>query len=329
MGVQTSTMNAESPAAESPAEAAAPEAAAPECVVGSQRCGVLVRAVKDLGHCKLIIAQGSVVDFSGDATVNAANTGGLGGGGVDGAISRAGGPALAEARQALPLLDAEDGEENKTDIFGRGCRDRIRCGGAVTTVAGDLAANWVIHAVGPAYSNQTNWPEEDGLLRSAYVESIKEAVKHDCKTVGFSLLSAGIFRGGRSLQTVLGIGCKACEDTAAAPVEEIYLVGFKDEEIAALMNILDIQDKVSILVDEFMDLDGDGNITESECLKFVSIIRGAPVTLDELDEDTKALINMSATNAKYHIMDICEHDILDEIIVKYKEAQTAAAPAEE
>ena len=71
--VQTSTMNAESPAAESPAEAAAPEAAAPECVVGSQRCGVLVRAVKDLGHCKLIIAQGSVVDFSG--AVLAGNSG--------------------------------------------------------------------------------------------------------------------------------------------------------------------------------------------------------------------------------------------------------------
>ena len=52
----------ESPAA---VEAAASEAAAPECVVGSQRCGVLVRAVKDLGHCKLIVAQGSVVDFSG------------------------------------------------------------------------------------------------------------------------------------------------------------------------------------------------------------------------------------------------------------------------
>ena len=55
---------------------------------------------------------------------------------------------------------------------------------------------------------------------------------------------------------MLGIGCKACEDTAAAPVEEIYLVGFKNEEIDALINILDIQDKVCTIVDEFMDLDG-------------------------------------------------------------------------
>jgi len=244
MGCDQQGMPDVEPAEEMPDVEPAAEETSGGPQVGNVRFGVTIRAVKDLGQCKLIVAQGSVVDFSGGAIVNAANTGGIGGGGVDGAISRAGGPALAAARQALPLLDAEEGDEPATDMFGRGCRDRIRCGGAVTTVAGNLDAEWVIHAVGPAYSNSTNWPEEDALLRSAYVNSITEAITHNCTSIGFSLLSAGIFRGGRSLETVLAIGCKACEDTAAAPLEEIYLVGFMDKEVKALVSILDQVDTI-------------------------------------------------------------------------------------
>ena len=59
---------------------------------------------------------------------------------------------------------------------------------------------------------------------------------------------------------MLGIGCQACQDEAAAPVEEIYLVGFMDKEVEALMNVLAIQDRVATIVDEFMDLDGESTL---------------------------------------------------------------------
>jgi len=204
--------------------------------VGEERLGVTVRAVHTMGECSLVIAQGSVVDFEGDAIVNAANTGGLGGGGVDGAVSRAGGAELAKARQALPVLGAgpEDGPP-RVDMFGRGIGARIRTGGAVTTIGGALKARYVVHAVGPAYSNETNWPEEDSLLRSAYTASVEQAMEKGCETLGFSLLSAGIFRGGRSLETVLGIGCEAVRNTAAAPLKEVYLVGFMPAELEVLV----------------------------------------------------------------------------------------------
>ena len=84
------------------------------------------------------------------------------------------------------------------------------------------------------YSVEENWKEEDALLRSAYQEACKQAVEKECKTLAFALLSAGIFRGGRSLETVLLIGCEAVRDAAAAPLEEVYLVGYTEKEVAAL-----------------------------------------------------------------------------------------------
>ena len=83
---------------------------------------------------KVSIAQGSVVEYSGTAIVNAANEGCIGGGGVDGAVNRKGGEALIEARVALPIVSGGS----------------IRCptGQSKTTSAGDLECQWVIHAVG-------------------------------------------------------------------------------------------------------------------------------------------------------------------------------------
>eukprot|EP00930_Biecheleria_cincta_P078187 TRINITY_DN655_c0_g1_i1.p1 TRINITY_DN655_c0_g1~~TRINITY_DN655_c0_g1_i1.p1 ORF type:complete len:338 (-),score=40.48 TRINITY_DN655_c0_g1_i1:401-1384(-) len=200
----------------------------PRIESGSSRLGVTVRAVVHLDErCNLIIAEGSIVNFTGDAIVNAANTGGLGGGGVDGAISVKGGRPLQLAREALPVLDGRGG-----------MKSRIREGDAVTTVGGDLDAKWVIHAVGPAYSCETNWKKEDGLLRSAYTASIREALKHKCETVGFALLSAGIFRGGRTLEEVLRIGCEAVRDAVGGScLREVYMVGFTRTEIETLASV--------------------------------------------------------------------------------------------
>jgi len=297
------------------------------CEVGYERHGVLIRAIKVLDSgTKLIIAQGSVVDFSGDAIVNAANTGGLMGGGVDGAISTAGGKALAEARRALPILDADDNFDPHSAPRVEGAGDRIRTGGAVTTVAGELSAKWVVHAVGPIYSAPPNWPKEDMLLRSAYVEAVKQAAQADCKSVGFSLLSSGIFRGGRPLVAVLAVGCKACEDAAAdlesaAVLEEIYMVGYSEEQVDSLLKVVTMQDTVDCIVDEFMTVDSEGKLTEVDCIKLGSCMQGVPVTLDKLDDDIKYLIGLPATEAKFAMMELFDPPAMAAILSKYQEQQ--------
>lgn len=118
--------------------------------------------------------MGSVVDFTGDAIVNAANEGCLGGGGVDGAVTSRGGRALQSARQALPV------------VAGRSTR--CKTGSAVATASGGLACKKkVIHAVGPNYSQGCNFSDMgqvksfDSLLSSAYGSSVRVALtlSHD------------------------------------------------------------------------------------------------------------------------------------------------------
>ena len=106
-----------------------------------------------LKHGELVVSSGSVVDAHVDAIVNAANERCLGGSGVDGAITRAGGASLAEARRALLVSDDK----------------RCDTGGAVLTTGqfGALRCACVIHAVGPDY-RQTDLKKGDALLRSAY-----------------------------------------------------------------------------------------------------------------------------------------------------------------
>jgi O-acetyl-ADP-ribose deacetylase (regulator of RNase III) len=156
----------------------------------------------------VVVSQGSVVDCEMDAIVNAANWGMLGGGGVDGAISKAGGPELLAARKALPVLPGKR-------------RNRCATGGAKITVGGRLNANWCIHAVGP------NYRVLEGLGKS--LEDGEE--NGGIQTVGFSLLSAGIFRGPRSLRAVLDIAVRAVLDGAFGGLEEVHLVAFTEEEL--------------------------------------------------------------------------------------------------
>lgn len=176
----------------------------------------------------IVISMGSVVTFSGDAIVNAANTGCLFGGGVDGAIVEAGGQSLMEARQDLPTLDK------------RGTR--CPTGDAKRTIGGELRAKWCIHAVGPNYclmgGLKKDMLEGDDLLRSAYLQAMKRAEEVNVKTLAFSLLSAGIFRGRRTLEQVLDIALSAVEEGIYPGLEEVHLVAFTGEEIATLEELL-------------------------------------------------------------------------------------------
>lgn len=121
---------------------------------------------------------------------NAANTGMLGGGGIDGVISRAGGEDLFNARRALPC-----------DFNG----ERNYVGGAIMTTAGNINADYVIHAVGPNFNLYSNKEEAYNKLFDAYWNMLSQP----CNFVAIPLLSAGIFRADEPLETVIGVGLLA------------------------------------------------------------------------------------------------------------------------
>lgn len=123
---------------------------------------------------RLSLAQGDITRQNTDAIVNAANSGLMGGGGVDGAIHRAGGPAiLEECRQ----------------IVSR--QGRLPTGKAVLTTGGNLKARYVIHTVGPIWHGGHSGEPE--LLASAYRESLKVAVANGMRSVSFPSISTGAY----------------------------------------------------------------------------------------------------------------------------------------
>ncbi|MFF7551445.1 O-acetyl-ADP-ribose deacetylase [Streptomyces olivaceus] len=124
----------------------------------------------------ITLVQGDITRESADAIVNAANSSLLGGGGVDGAIHRRGGPAiLAECRRL------------RAGHLGKG----LPTGQAVATTAGDLDARWVIHTVGPVHSTTE---DRSGLLASCYRESLRVADELGARTVAFPAVSTGVYR---------------------------------------------------------------------------------------------------------------------------------------
>jgi O-acetyl-ADP-ribose deacetylase (regulator of RNase III) len=123
---------------------------------------------------KIKVELGDITKCETDAIVNAANTSLMGGGGVDGAIHRAGGKAILE--ECMHIRNKQGG---------------CKTGEAVITNAGDLPADYVIHAVGPVWQDGTK--NEDKLLYSAYHNSLKLASKNNLKSIAFPNISTGIY----------------------------------------------------------------------------------------------------------------------------------------
>ncbi|GHF52832.1 macro domain-containing protein [Streptomyces mashuensis] len=119
---------------------------------------------------------GDITQQDTDAIVNAANSSLLGGGGVDGAIHRAGGPDILAACRAL-----------RASYYGKG----LPTGQAVATPAGRLRARWVIHTVGPVFQVSGG---DESLLASCYRESLRVADELGARTVAFPAISTGIYR---------------------------------------------------------------------------------------------------------------------------------------
>ncbi|MGH3399680.1 MAG: O-acetyl-ADP-ribose deacetylase [Streptosporangiaceae bacterium] len=118
---------------------------------------------------------GDITEQDADAVVNAANSSLLGGGGVDGAIHRCGGPAILAACREL-----RDGP------YAGG----LPAGQAVATIAGHLPARWVIHTVGPVYSRRE---DRSATLASCFTESLRVAAEIGARTVAFPAVSTGLF----------------------------------------------------------------------------------------------------------------------------------------
>lgn len=124
------------------------------------------------GSARLELVQGDITKQDVDAIVNAANSALAGGGGVDGAIHRAAGPVLMQQTR---------------DRYPQGCPT----GQAVATDAGDLAARFVFHAVGPVWRG--GGANEAALLASAYRRCLELAVQHECASIAFPAISTGVY----------------------------------------------------------------------------------------------------------------------------------------
>ncbi len=149
---------------------------------------------------ELRFVRGDITEQECDAVVNAANSSLLGGGGVDGAIHRRGGPEILAACRELRRTSLPDG---------------LPTGRAVATTAGRLPARWVIHTVGPVYSRSEDRSE---LLASAYRESLRVADDLAARTIAFPAISAGIY--GWPLQDAarIAVGTVGAAETAVAEV---------------------------------------------------------------------------------------------------------------
>jgi O-acetyl-ADP-ribose deacetylase (regulator of RNase III) len=159
---------------------------------------------------RIIMVQGDITRERVDAIVNAANSSLLGGGGVDGAIHRAAGPALDEECKAL-----------RAGKYPKG----LPTGQAVATTAGDLPARWVIHTVGPVWTLRE---DRTDLLRSCYTESLAVAADLGAGTVAFPAISTGIYGWPMADGAAQAISAVRAVAAAGSTVTEVRFVLFND-----------------------------------------------------------------------------------------------------
>ncbi|MFC7791585.1 O-acetyl-ADP-ribose deacetylase [Streptomyces cinereoruber] len=156
---------------------------------------------------RIVLVQGDITAEAVDAVVNAANSSLLGGGGVDGAIHRKGGPEILAACRKL-----------RASHYGKG----LPTGRAVATTAGRLPARHVIHTVGPVWSRDEDRSE---LLASCYRESLRVADELGARTVAFPAVSTGIYGWPMADGARIAVGTVRA---ARTEVEEVRFVLFDE-----------------------------------------------------------------------------------------------------
>ncbi len=172
-------------------------------------------STRTINGVTLALMRGNIVEVQVDAIVNAANSGLRGGGGVDGAIHRAGGPSIMEE-----------------------CRKIGGCptGSAVVTTAGRLPARYIFHAVGPIYSGS---PDDERLLASAYQSCLNLAEQHQVKSIAFPSLSTGIY--GYPLELAAPIALRTIIEHIKKPttLQQVLVVLFGEPSYKAHERALD------------------------------------------------------------------------------------------
>jgi O-acetyl-ADP-ribose deacetylase (regulator of RNase III) len=174
------------------------------------------------GAARIILEQGDITQVATDAIVNAANSSLMGGGGVDGAIHRAGGPEILKECTAIVARQG-----------------RLPAGQAVITTGGKLPARRVIHTVGPIWRGGTN--KEPETLASAYRESLKLAAANGLATIAFPSISTGVY--SYPVDQAADIALRAVRDTLAsgeaAGVTDVRFVLFDARTLAAYERAMD------------------------------------------------------------------------------------------
>ena len=174
-----------------------------------------LRYGRGVGAGRIELVQGDITTIAADAIVNAANSSLLGGGGVDGAIHRAGGPAILDECRRLG-----------------GCET----GDAKATTAGNLPARYVIHAVGPVW--QGGGRGEDELLASCHRRSLEVAAELRCRTISFPAISTGVYRFPVERAAEVALATTAAELERRPEIERVTFVLFSDDHLRAFHRAL-------------------------------------------------------------------------------------------
>lgn len=166
-------------------------------------------------NSKIDILKGDITKIKVDAIVNAANSSLMGGGGVDGAIHRAGGSAILEACRKIV---AKQG----------GCKT----GEAVITTAGKLPAKFVIHTVGPVWNGGNK--NEETKLASCYTNSLQIALDNNCKTIAFPNISTGIYGFPKDLAAKISVKTVIEFLSTNGIIDKVLFVCFDSENFELL-----------------------------------------------------------------------------------------------
>ena len=176
---------------------------------------------------RVVVKVGDITQESVDAVVNAANGTLMGGGGVDGAIHRAGGPTILDECRNIRATRYPDG---------------LPTGGAVLTTAGRMPARQVIHTVGPVYGS--GGPDKAEKLSQCYHNSLKVAAEAGLATVAFPAISTGIY--GYPMDEAAAVSSRAIEDAlgSSPSIREVRLVFFlpADAEVFVRHQAFDTRD---------------------------------------------------------------------------------------
>jgi O-acetyl-ADP-ribose deacetylase len=166
----------------------------------------------------IVLVEGDITEQDVDAVVNAANSSLMGGGGVDGAIHRKGGPEILAECKKIRAEQHPDG---------------LPTGQAVATTGGNLPARWVIHTVGPVYAKSE---DRSHLLASCHTEALRVADQLGAETVAFPAISTGVY--GYPVDEAARVAVRAVQE-AQTNVREIRFVLFGREASQAFERALD------------------------------------------------------------------------------------------